>query len=379
MTATPPWGVYVHVPWCRVRCPYCAFVVEPVGADPPPDTQGYTDAVLRQWSALVPLFPGRPATVAFGGGTPSLHPPDQLARWIQELAPSPGAEITLEANPEDVTPAWLDAILAAGVTRLSLGVQTLQLAPARLLARAHSARDARRVLALVARAGFQSWSFDLIFAVPGQTRGELDADLDAVGTSGVPHISLYGLAAEPGTPYTRALAAGRLRAPTSEAWREAYDHARSRLRGLGLDQYEVSNHARPGHRSRHNEHYWKLRPWAGLGVAAHGRLPDGRRTVGPQSLAAFRADPLAWEEWTLPSVLERAEELLLSCMRHVEGLDLSRLDALGYRLPEAAIAPLVADGLATLEGRRFALSASGLPLTDALIVHLATALEAHPG
>lgn len=364
----------MHVPWCRVRCPYCAFVVEPVGSDGVPEPTRYTDAVLRQWDAVAPHYPGRPATLAFGGGTPSLHPPAELARLIRACDPLPGAEITLEANPEDVDDAWLAAVREAGVTRLSLGVQTLQAAPARLLARAHTVGVARSVLAAVAKAGFESWSLDLIFAVPGQSVGDLDRDLDAVEASGAPHVSLYGLAAEEGTPYTRSLAAGRLVAASEEAWRDAYDHARDRLGDLGLAQYEVSNHARPGHRSRHNQHYWHLTPWAGLGQAAHGRLTDGTRTVGPRTLAGFLADPLDWQEWSLAPCLARAEELLIGCLRHVDGLDLRRLEPLGYRLLASTLAPLQDEGLASYDGTRLALTPQGLPLADALVTHLALAL-----
>ncbi len=374
MTAADQCGVYVHVPWCRVRCPYCAFTITEVGEPGPPDPTGYTDRVLRQWEAVAAHFDGPPHTVAFGGGTPSLHPVSELARMVRAFDARRGAEISLEANPEDVTPAWLEAVRRAGVTRLSLGVQTLQPGPAPLLARAHTWRQARETLAAVAAAGFESWSVDLIFAAPRQTLEELDRDLDAVGESGAPHVSLYGLTAEEGTPYTRAVARGRLRPPSPEAWREAYDHARERLASLGLHQYEVSNHARPGHRSRHNQLYWRPAAWAGLGVAAHGRLPEGTRTVGPRDLDAFMADPLAWQEWDRGTTLERGEELLIRALRHVDGLPLARVRALGLDLPDEALAPLIDEKLAVVEGGRLALSPSGLPLADALVLSLALAL-----
>ena len=375
MTGIEGWGVYVHVPWCRVRCPYCAFTIVPLRDAPVPDPVGYTDAVLRQWDAVAAHFPGRPTTVAFGGGTPSLHPLPEIARLVRTLAPLPGAEITLEANPEDVDPRWLDGVLEAGITRLSLGVQTFQRAQARLLSRAHTAPTALAVLGQVAAAGFESWSLDLIFAVPGQDRAALDRDLDQVAASGAPHVSLYGLTAEPDTPYTRAVTEGRLVPPNDEDWRAAYDHARERLGAMGLAQYEVSNHAARGHRSRHNQLYWRVSPWAGLGLAAHGRLPDGTRTVSSSDPAAFRADPTTFSEWWLPTPLDQAEELLISCLRHVDGLSLDRLAELAIALPEGAWRPLVQEGLATCDGATLVLSPAGLPLTDALVGHLAMRLE----
>ena len=374
MVINDRWGVYVHVPWCRVRCPYCAFVVETVGRNGVPDPKGYTDAVLRQWDLLRPRFGGQPDTVAFGGGTPSLHPASELRRWIEALAPRAGAEITLEATPEDVTASWMDQVLQAGVTRLSLGVQTFQPGPARLLKRAHTATESEALLQEVEKAGFQTWSLDLLFAVPGQTLADMDRDLDTIARHGVPHLSLYGLTAEPDTPYARALAPGKLEAASEERWRETYDHLRERLGLLGLHQYEISNHAREGHRCRHNEHYWRLRSWAGLGLAAHGRLPDGTRTVSHKSLEAYLTDPTGWSEWSVGTPLERAEELLIGCLRHVKGVDLERLQKEGYVLPQALLDPLIEQGLGTLEAGYFALSRTGLPLADALVAHLAVGL-----
>jgi oxygen-independent coproporphyrinogen-3 oxidase len=379
MKGNESWGVYVHLPWCRVRCPYCAFTVVPTGGKKVPDPGGYTDALLRQWDVLGDYYPGSPATLAFGGGTPSLHPPHELRRLIEQLAPVPGASISLEANPEDVDDGWLEAMLEAGVDRLSLGVQTLQPRPARLLARAHGIDSLDPVISAVASAGFSSWSIDLIFAVPGQTAAEFDRDLDAVARWDIPHVSLYGLAAEPGTPYTQALQDGKLRAPSDDSWRRAYDHARGRLATMGLHQYEISNYARTGHRSSHNEHYWHLRPWAGLGLAAHGRLPDGTRTISTESLAHFQAAPTRFREWRLAPLRERAEELIIACLRHVDGLSLERLDSLGFSLPNRVLSPMLQEGLATLCHNRLALTGTGFPIADALVAHLAVHLESHTG
>ena len=188
-------GVYVHIPWCRRRCPYCAFAISTISERP---TDAYTDAVSIQWAAEATHFPGAPTSVAFGGGTPSLHPPGDIARLIRLAALAPGAEVSLEANPEDVNAPLLEALRGAGVTRLSLGVQSFEARSARLLNRAHSVARGPDRARLVAAAGFESWSLDLIFAQPGQSLAAWATDLEAALALAPPHLSLYGLAAEEG-------------------------------------------------------------------------------------------------------------------------------------------------------------------------------------
>ncbi|MFN7146701.1 MAG: coproporphyrinogen-III oxidase family protein, partial [Myxococcota bacterium] len=289
------YGVYVHIPWCRRQCPYCAFAIS---TRPEPPHRAYTDAVIREWGLRRALFPGRPATVYFGGGTPSLAPPDELARIIAAVDPLPGAEISMEANPGDPLP--LTTFRDAGITRLSLGVQSFDPWVARRLGRGHTSDDARRLVAEAQAAGFASVSFDLMFAVPGQSLARFQADLAAVVALAPDHVSLYGLTIEEGTPFARSK-----RPLDDDLWRDMYDAAVDVLGAHGLERYEASNFARAGHRSVHNEHYWRARHWAGLGASAHAWWPDGTRAANLADTDAYLAspEPLATTEVPAPEAL----------------------------------------------------------------------------
>lgn len=362
------YGVYVHVPWCRRHCPYCAFTIS-TRRDPP--HRAYTDAVLREWALRAPLFEGRPSTVYFGGGTPSLAPPEEIARIVRALDPLPGAEVSLEANPGGPLP--LAALRDAGVTRLSLGVQSFDPWVARRLGRGHDADDARRLVAEAQSTGFASVSFDLIFAVPGQSFERFEADLDAVVALAPDHVSLYGLTIEEGTPFARSK-----RAPVDEdVWRAMYDRAVEVLGAGGLARYEVSNFARPGHRSVHNEHYWRARPWAGLGVGAHAWWPDGTRAANVLDVDAYlsAADPLASAERPEPRAL--GYELLWSTLRHVDGVDRATFqDRTG--LEPHADPSLVRAGLLEESPTRIRLTSAGFPLADAISLRLSELLRPPP-
>lgn len=369
------WGVYVHVPWCRRRCPYCAFYVE---VDRGGDRAPFVDRALAEAEFRGAPFRalGPPATVFFGGGTPSRLPADELARLLRGLAPAPGAEVSIEVNPEDVDDAWVAAAIAAGVTRPSLGIQTLDPKFARLLNRACTVNEATETLGRIARAGFASWSLDLIFALPGQTLADLDADLDRLLAHDPPHVSLYGLTFEPETPFARARDRGRLTEPDDGLWREMYAHLVARLAAAGLRRYEVSNFARPGHESRHNLGYWTDRPYLGLGPSAHGYRPDGSRYANVRDLAAWSADGDPTAEADPPDPDTRALDLLVSAIRGVGGVPLARLAALGFTLDPAAIAALGALVRATPDA--VALDGDGWFVADAVTQRLADALRPAP-
>lgn len=376
MAALPPeFGIYVHVPWCRTRCPYCAFNVH-VDRDAP--WRGWAGAVLRDWRAIAPEFgDGAAHSLYFGGGTPSLAPPEVLAEVVAALPLRPGAEVTVEANPGTLSAAGLEALRAAGVNRLSLGIQTFDARFARLLNRGHTVGQARELVELVRAAGFRSWSVDLIFGLPDQTLADLDGDLDALLAPSPPHVSLYGLTMEPGTPFGRAAEQGRLQAADPERWRAMYDRLVERLGASGLERYEVSNFARPGHRAVHNEAVWRGGPYAGLGPGAHGFTPSGRRTLN-------RAAPEAWlaqglEHVEQPTPLEAAIDLALTCLRHADGLDLDELAAkTGHTVPARALAPLLTNGLLERHQSRVRLTHAGYPLADGVVERVVTALAPLP-
>ncbi len=370
---SPPPGVYVHLPWCAHRCHYCSFNVV---VDKAPPQAAYTQALLTQWAEVKAHFPS-PSTLYFGGGTPSLHPVEDIAALIEAIGPS--GEVSLEANPGSTSLNRLQAWRDAGVTRLSLGLQTFSPKYTRFLHRRHSAAEARALLEAVSLAGFDSWSADLIFALPGQSIAELDQDIDHILASGAPHVSLYGLTAHPGTHLGQAVEAGRIHLPPDEAWERAYLHIVERLGAAGLARYEVSNFARAGHRGQHNAAYWRGQPYAGLGAGAHGCLPDGTRTLGVADPKRFIAAPLDWAQAEAPSPEQRALDLLLSTLRHVDGVPLQALDGLGFDLDWAALRPHLDRGTLRRIDGHLRLGPGGWTLADGLTAACARALQSsHP-
>ncbi|GDX82016.1 coproporphyrinogen III oxidase [Deltaproteobacteria bacterium] len=349
------YGVYVHVPWCRIRCPYCAFAVDTRRA---PDDAAWLARTLEDWARERPFFEGRPETLSFGGGTPSRADPAALATVVQAV--DPAGEVSLEANPEDVTPQRLEAWRTMGVNRLSLGVQTFQPALAPRYGRAHSARDATDALLAVSKAGFRSFSVDLIYGHPEQTVAMLVEDIDHAVATGVDHVSLYSLTIEPGTRFGDR---GQTVAD-EDHWCALHEAAVQRLEASRLQRYEVSNFSRKGARSVHNEHYWRARHWAGLGPSAHGWRPDQARVANASDVSAW----LAGAPPAVEGVTGRARlwELVWSTLRHVEGVDRARVRFLtGAEVvcPAAAIEA----GLLVEDSASIRLTPDGFAVSDAVV------------
>ena len=374
-TATVMSGVYVHVPWCASRCPYCSFNVF-VHPDPPYDR--WVAGVKRDWAAVQDRLEGPLHSVYFGGGTPSLAPPEAIADLLEAIHPPSAAEITLEANPATITPDSLSAFRAAGINRVSVGVQTFNPRFARLLSRGHSVHAARELVGMVAAAGFRSWSVDIIFALPGQTLTDLQEDLDDILATAPPHVSLYGLTIKSNTPFERAQAQGKLLLPDEDTWRAQYDHIVATLKHAGLQRYEVSNFARPGHRAVHNEATWRGGHYAGLGPGAHGFLSDGVRTKMHDDLETWLADPCGQSE--RPDSWQAAVDFLLSTLRHIDGTDQALLRArTGHSVRTAAKTALVRAGLLHEQGEQLRLTMEGWPLADGITWQLCEALTAERG
>ena len=364
-------GIYIHVPWCASRCPYCSFNVY---VDPAPPYDRWAGGVIRDWRRAQPHLDDPLTSVYFGGGTPSLAPPETIARILAEIAPPDGVEITLEANPATITPARMAAFRAAGINRVSIGVQTFNPNFARILSRGHSVHAARELVSMVAGAGFRSWSVDIIFALPGQTLADLQVDLDDILATAPPHVSLYGLTIKEGTPFERAWRSGRLVLPEEELWREQYDHIVQTLHAAGLSRYEVSNFARPDHRAIHNGEIWRGGHYAGLGPGAHGFLSDGTRTKMHDELEAWLCDPQGTTE--RPDPWQRAVDHLLSTLRHVDGINLNILRLkTSYRLRPGALTPLLSAGLLESSRGHLRLAEAGWPLADGVTWRLCEALE----
>jgi oxygen-independent coproporphyrinogen-3 oxidase len=381
MSSEAPFGVYVHWPFCKAKCPYCDFNshVRHGGIDERRFLAGY----LKELGHFASLAPGRRASsVFFGGGTPSLMSPSAVAALIEAIATrwelAPDAEITLEANPTSVEAENFAGYRVAGVNRLSLGIQALDDRSLKALGRMHTADEALAALALAKR-NFDRVSFDLIYAREGQTARDWREELTRALDHAADHLSLYQLTIEEGTPFAALRAAGSLRLPDSELAEEMYLLTEELCEAAGLPAYEISNHARPGSESRHNLLYWHGHDYAGIGAGAHARITTGgvkralSATKSPEGWLAqveTRGQGIMSDEAL--SAEDAAEEYLLMGLRLSEGIDLARLNAIGGRpLNEDRLAALESDKLIARKGTHLAATPQGRLVLNRLILELA--------
>jgi oxygen-independent coproporphyrinogen-3 oxidase len=333
-------GIYVHWPFCAAKCPYCDFNSHV--RHQPPDEPRFAAALARELAHFAALTPGRTVTSIFlGGGTPSLMQAATVGTILDAVAGlwtvAPDAEVTLEANPGSAEAERFRGYRAAGVNRLSLGVQSLNDGALKALGRVHDAAEARRAVEL-ARATFPRLSFDLIYARPGETLDEWRAELEDAIAMAADHLSLYQLTIEEGTPFARLHAAGKLRIPDPDRAAGFYSLTQEITGARGLPAYEISNHAVPGAESRHNLTYWRYRDYVGAGPGAHGRitLDDVRHAtvserhperwldlVEERGCGTVTDDPLSAEE--------SADEMLLMGLRLREGVRADRYAAISGR------------------------------------------------
>ncbi|ESR25946.1 radical SAM family heme chaperone HemW [Lutibaculum baratangense] len=374
-------GVYVHWPFCAAKCPYCDFnshVRREI------DEQAYADALARELAHMAELAPGRTVgSVFFGGGTPSLMKPSTVAHVLDAIARNwnvaPDVEVSLEANPSSVEAERFAGYRAAGVNRVSLGVQSLDDRQLQFLGRLHNAEEARRAIE-VARSNFDRMSFDMIYARPGQTVEDWSRELQAAIDLAVDHLSLYQLTIEPETAFAALHARGRIRLPDEELGRALYDATLEVTERRGLPAYEISNHARPGSECRHNLIYWRCGEYAAAGPGAHGRLDiDGRRTAlatekRPEEwLASVTAHGHGLVERETLYPQEVADELLVMGLRLREGFDLARyMKLMGKPLAEGRVNDLVGYGLIErLSPERLRATPAGFAVLNAVVADLA--------
>ena len=375
-------GVYVHWPFCASKCPYCDFNSHVRHG--PVDQERFVAAFRREIAHMAARLPGRPVTsVFFGGGTPSLMRPATVGAILDAVAAAwsvdPGAEITLEANPTSVEAERFRGFRAAGVNRVSLGVQALNDPDLRRLGRMHSAAKALAAVR-VAAASFERTSFDLIYARPGQTAEAWRAELtEAIGHA-AEHLSLYQLTIEPGTWFERLHRAGKLTVPDDEEGRILYEITQEVCDAHGLPAYEISNHARPGAESRHNLVYWRYGEYAGIGPGAHGRLVAGNARVAtvtekhPETwLERVERDGHGIVDEEALTATQEGDEFLLMGLRLREGIDPARYERLaGRALDEGRIRDLEGYGfLARGPDQRLAVTREGFPVLDAVVADLA--------
>jgi len=372
-------SLYLHIPFCRSKCPYCDFFS--VASDPSA-LAGYVDLLLRQFALERAGGEWRQpfATVFFGGGTPSLLPPEAVTRLIAAVRELFGladdAEISLEANPGTVSPASLAGYRAAGVNRLSFGVQSLCAENLRRLGRIHSPQEAAEAMRWARAAGFDNVGIDLMFALPGQDRAALADELDRALELAPDHLSCYGLSIEEETPFYHLHRSGGLDLPDEERYAELFMAVHARLTGAGYRHYEISNYARPGRECRHNLAYWRRLPCLGVGAGAHSLVASdwGERRAVPPDLAAYAASLAAGE--SPARSLERfdrrgamAETLYLG-LRTAEGVDEARFRRnFGVGVAEAFPGGVAKAGSRLrLQGGRWALGIEGWLIFDHLIL-----------
>ncbi|HEY0976170.1 MAG TPA: radical SAM family heme chaperone HemW [Flavobacteriales bacterium] len=360
-------GLYFHIPFCRRACVYCDFHFSTA-----------LDGRERVLAAMRTELERRKAewdtspvdNLYFGGGTPSLLAPEEIKGLLDEVhrhgEVAATAEITLEANPDDVTPAALEAWLALGITRISLGTQSFRDERLRWMGRAHDAAQALRSIDLIAKAGFTSWTIDLIYGLPGMTLAEWDEQLTIALEHGMPHLSAYCLTVEPRTALHHQVQKGRVLPADDAQQAEQFEHLVRRMGGAGLVQYEISNFGRPGHFAQHNTSYWKGAPYMGIGPSAHSFDGKVRRWNVANNLRYAQGvehNGTHWEHEVLTTA-QRANEMLLTGLRTMWGVDTALL---GLELPAESRAEAeryVAEGLLQWRDTHLVLTARGKNFAD---------------
>jgi len=374
-------SLYVHIPWCQSKCPYCDFNSHAAASWPEAD---YTRALISELEHRVGAAPysgERLKTIFFGGGTPSLFDPKSIGEIIDAANRLCGieadAEITLEANPGTVDSAKLSGMRAAGVNRISFGAQSFNPATLKFLGRIHSADETRAAAKMAHRAGFDRLNLDLIFAVPGQTVADVLFDIESVAALEPDHISAYNLTFEEGTAFFTDLKRGRIKQLPNDEQAAMYQTVREEIPGRGYPMYEISNYAAPGHEARHNLTYWRGETYLGIGAGAHSfaRIENGGRRCWNEKLpsryvAAIEERRLAEAgAETIDEKTAQSEYVFLN-LRLRDGFALADFHTRFNRhfdcIFGSVATPLLNNGLLTLERGRIFLTDRGLEMADSV-------------
>ncbi|MEV5035018.1 coproporphyrinogen III oxidase [Sphingobium sp. LMC3-1-1.1] len=374
--ADEPIALYVHWPFCVSKCPYCDFNSHVRASI---DSDAWRAALLSDLAHEAALNGGRRlSSIFFGGGTPSLMPPDIVGALIDAATrhwrPTSDIEITLEANPSSVEAARFADLAAAGVNRVSLGLQSLENEALHFLGRAHDVREGLAALE-VAQSTFGRVNFDLIYARPDQSLADWESELARGLSFGTDHLSLYQLTIEPGTRFATLVAQGKLNPADPDHAADLYEQTQAMTAAAGITAYEISNHARPGQESRHNLTYWRYGDYVGVGPGAHGRR-DGLATLRHRkpenwmSAVTRNGHGLQGEEPL--DDRDRAREALLMGLRLAEGVDLDRIARLSglpvdMLVDRHAIARIAGHGMIRQDGQRLRIDPAGMLLLDAIL------------
>jgi oxygen-independent coproporphyrinogen-3 oxidase len=385
-TPEPGFGIYVHWPFCAAKCPYCDFNSHV--RHQPVDQARFARALTREIAHWAALAPGRTvSSIFFGGGTPSLMEAATVGTVLEAIARhwtmADDVEISLEANPGSAEASRFAGYRAAGVNRLSLGVQALNDRDLKRLGRIHDVEEARGAIEL-ARATFPRLSFDLIYARPDQTVAEWEDELRSAVALAADHISVYQLTIEEETRFADLWKAGKLIVPDADLGAELYEATHRVLDAAGLPAYEISNHAAPGAECRHNLVYWRYGEYVGVGAGAHGRLAlaDGRRATATEKnpekwlrLVEAHGHGLVTDD--VLTLEEQGDEYLLMGLRLKEGIDLDRWEEISGRvLDPVRLADLAANGMVetivdAAGRRRVRATLAGFEVLDAVVADLA--------
>ncbi|MEW6145907.1 MAG: radical SAM family heme chaperone HemW [Thermodesulfobacteriota bacterium] len=381
-------GIYIHIPYCVKKCPYCDFNSWGVRGSLPEEE--YTESILREIDLYRSEIEGRGCdTIFFGGGTPSIFEPKSIGRIISKIyeVTDPGRDIeaTLEVNPKTADSNKLTGFRGAGVNRISVGVQSFSQRKLRFLGRINTPEDGRRILDDVRRAGFGNYNFDLMYGTGGETLEEWRGDLEEAVRFGSTHLSAYCLTIEDGTEFGALFKKGKLLLPEEDALSEFISYTTAFLGDAGYGQYEISNYARPGFECRHNLLYWKGQDYIGLGAGAHSHMktegfPWGRRWANVRNPASYMKaagegrKPLDFTEEL--SREEAVEDSIIMGFRLNEGINVSSLISRYGVAPDAGrIESLREDGFIELSDDRIRLTRKGTLLSDEIIVRLVSSLQ----
>ena len=347
-------GIYIHIPFCKQACTYCDFHF----STRKEGREGVLSAMVTEFKERAYDIRGSVDTIYFGGGTPSLLQEAQLAALIGAIRShatvSGDAEVTLEANPDDITAERLAQWREWGITRLSLGTQSFRDERLRFMGRAHDADQALKSIGLIAKADFTSWTIDLIYGLPGMTLEEWDEQLTIALDHGMPHLSAYCLTVEAKTALAHQVKKGIVHMPGDEDQSAQFDRLMERMERAGLDHYEISNFGRPGHYSRHNASYWEGVPYLGIGPSAHsfdGRQRRWNVSNNARYVQAIEKGEPFWESEELTAA-QRTNERLMTGLRTAAGVALDRLEQDVLALNSSAVQRHVSNGhLLVLDGR----------------------------
>jgi len=365
-------GLYIHVPFCLRKCEYCDFYSEAGSLDRIPAFLSALEKECDRYLQPSAAMRGIVETVYFGGGTPSLLEPDQVNRFLRKIRPffiqNPQPEITIEANPATLSVKKLKGYLKADVNRISLGVQSFDDSVLKLLGRLHSSKEAEEAIRMVRESGYDNVGVDLIYSIPGQTRSQWEKTLEKTVLLAPDHISAYALTWSYSTPLGKKIESGLLPKPGDDFTADLSMAATELLEDAGYEHYEISNYARPGKRSKHNESYWTGKPYLGLGPSAHSLMGNKRFWNVyhvERYIQILSQDRLPIEEEEILSPEDRKLERLAVGLRRKEGVSIAELE-----IDEKKLSMLVENDLAVVSGGMLSLTSKGMLLADEIAMGL---------